>query len=217
MNQVGPVEIAGAVVVIGYVGWLIIFFQVVRPWLMDRVGRMLGVRVHEEALGLDSGTYNVTGPSTAGKSLTVWATDIGVLLLGTIGVCACIALPGFAFVDSGYADRLNAALTGGSARIAAIAIQPMVEGTTTNAEATVRSESRSLLQFCRLCAVDYTERNGYLTGASEYFDLQPGEERALRFKLDALRRQPGTHTVRFRLECDNRGRDTARAELHVSP
>jgi hypothetical protein len=84
------------------------------------------------------------------------------------------------------------------------------------ARVTVRSEAREVMRTCQLDIDGYSARNGYLHGASNYFDLEPGATQIVGLNMEVMRRVPGTHTFRVHLECGHRVKDGTRASLQVS-
>jgi hypothetical protein len=71
------------------------------------------------------------------------------------------------------------------------------------------------MRACRLDVVGYTARNGYLTGASNGFDLELAARRTVDLTLNVQKRVPGAHAFRVNLECGMRVKDRADATLEV--
>lgn len=214
MNQIGLVEAAGIVVVLALVAWQIVFFQVVRPRIMARIGRRLQVNVHESVGPWDAGVFNTEDGTPVRKTVSVALADFVVILVGVVGVIAAVAVPLLLLAQSGLPFRWEGQLTGTAVRIGEIIVPPISDKNTT-ARVTVRSEAREAMRACRLSVAGYTARNGYLTGASNYFDLEPANSNAVEFTLSVMTRNPGTHRFRLNLECSNRLRDSARASVEV--
>jgi hypothetical protein len=79
----------GIAVLAFYIGWLDIFFSILRPRLGDWIGGIFGIHVQESLNILDAGIWNVSG-GTMGQRLLVHAIGIVILL---IGVMIPIAVP----------------------------------------------------------------------------------------------------------------------------
>ena len=71
------------------------------------------------------------------------------------------------------------------------------------------------LRQCRALVDGYTSRNGYLHGSSAWFDLAPGERRAVEIALDAVKPPAGAHRFRVKVECANERLAVADAVLGV--
>lgn len=214
MNQIGLVEAAGIVVVLALVAWQIVFFQVVRPRIMARIGRRLNVGVHESTGPWDAGVYDTQEGAPVRKTASVAVIDLVVILVGVVGVIAAVTIPLFLLVESGLPSRWEGQLTGTSVRIGEITVPPMIDRKTT-ARVTVRNESRDAMRACRLDLAGYTARNGYLNGASNYFDLAPAASETVELALDVQKPVPGTHAFRVNLECSTRLKDSAGATVDV--
>jgi hypothetical protein len=215
MQNVGLVEIAGAVVVILYIVWLIAFFQFVRPRLMARAGKQMNVRVKESLDPLDAGTYNTAGNASVQKSAAVQFLDIFVLLIGTVGVCALISIPAFFFGESGAPYRWESIILGTQADIVNLDITPLRNDRAT-VSATLENQGSANLLQCQVRSTDYSARNGYMNGSSAFFDLARGETRTIEFPLDAINPARGEYTVNFALECQNRIKDKIPAHVQVT-
>ena len=214
MKDIGLVEAVGIVIVLALIGWPIVFLQVVRPRVMARIGRWLQVGVRESTDAWDAGTYDAHDGAPLHKTLAVTVADLVVILVGIVGVIAAISIPLFLFVETGLPYRWEGQLTGTAVRIVEVVVPPMTDDTTT-ARVTVRNEARAAMQACRLDVAGYTARNGYLTGASNAFDLEPEASVTVDLKLDVSRRIPGTHAVRLNLECGMRLKDSVRTSVEV--
>lgn len=215
MNQIGLVEIVGIIVVLALVAWPIVFFQVVRPRIMARIGRRLNVDVHESLGGWDAGVFNTEDGAPLRKTAAVVVADFVVILAGLVGVIATVTIPLFLLVESGLPFRWEGQITGTAVRIGDIAVPPMNDRNTT-ARVTVRNEARETMRACRLDIGGYTARNGYLNGASSFFDLEPAAVETVDLALGVQRRIPGTHTFRINLECGMRLKDSVAATVEVA-
>jgi hypothetical protein len=219
MSEIGPVELIGIGLIVGYIAWLVLFFSVVRDRLMAAIGRRLRVEVKEEMGGLASGAYEVVGKGApVAKVGAVWLADAAVLLLGTVGVAALVFTPTFLVAESGATDPIYRALTGRRVTFAAPALIPLsaARRSTTTAIA-VRNDGSQIERQCQVSTADYTARNGYLNGRTALFDLPPGAERGVEASVDAARPIVGAHVIRWRLECANRRLMAQEATVQVSP
>jgi hypothetical protein len=214
MQQLGLVEIGGIVIAVSYIVWLIVFFQLVRPWLMERAGRRLGVEVHESLDALDGGTYTTKEDVPLAKSGAVVLMDFAGLMLGTVGMAAAVFIPAFLIAESGAPYRWEGALTNARVSLTAIEVGPMRNGNST-ARVRVVNEGEQDHGQCRIDVGEYTARNGYLHGASSYFDIAANTEQLVDVKLDALKSVLGTHQFSLRLECQNRLRDKRASVIEV--
>lgn len=214
MNQIGLVEAAGIIVVLALIAWQVVFFQVVRPRIMARIGRWLHVDVHESHGAWDAGLFDTQEGAPLRKTAGVAAADLIVILVGVVGVVGAVTIPLFLLAESGLPYRWEGQLTGTAVRIGGIVVPPMTDRKTT-ARVTVRNEARDAMRACRLDVAGYTARNGYLTGASNYFDLGPAASETVDLALDVLTRVPGTHAFRVNLECGERLKDSAGTTVEV--
>jgi hypothetical protein len=214
MQQFGIVEVGGILVFAAFLVWLFVFFQFLRPRLMDRLGMNLGVAVHESTGVFDEGTYSTTGDAPLAKSAIVAVMDGAMLMLGTVGMAAAIFIPAFLIAESGAPYRWEGALTNTRVRLTTIEIPPMRDGTSAARLRVVNEGDRSQ-RACRAEVADYTARNGYLNGGSDYFDLAPAEDRIVPIALESLRPVVGRHTFRLALECDNRLKDKIVAAIDI--
>lgn len=214
MNQLGLVEIAGIVVVLCLVSWQFIFFQFVRPRIMERIGRRLHVEVHESVGAWDAGTYDTHDSAPVAKTAAVGVADLVVTLIGTVGVFAVVSIPLFLLAESGLPHRWEGQLTGASARIGEVTV-PVMAGSGAVASVMVRNAASEPMRGCRVAVADYRASDGYLTGASGFFDLAPGTTTAVELPLRTTMRVPGTHGFRISLECDQRLKDRVAASVQV--
>lgn len=214
MNDIGLVEAVGIVIVLVLLSWPIVFFQVVRPRLMARIGRWLQVGVHESTDAWDAGLYDAQDGAPLRKTLAVTVADFVVTVLGVVGVMTAVSIPLFLFVETGLPYRWEGQINGTAVRIAGIVVPPMTDDETT-ARVTVHSEARAGMKACRLDVAGYTARNGYLNGASHFFDLEPAASATIDLKLDVQRRIPGTHSIRVNLECGMRLKDSVSTSVDV--
>ena len=95
MDQLGLVEIAGIVVVICLIAWQFVFFEFVRPRIMQRIGRRLTVGVHESLGAWDAGVYDTEDSAPVRKTAAVAIADFAVTIFGTVGVFAVVSIPLF--------------------------------------------------------------------------------------------------------------------------
>lgn len=215
MNQIGLVEGIGIVVVLLYMVWLVAFFQFVRPRLMAWFGEALDVSVRESMGALDAGTYGVTENAPLAKHGAVGALDVITLMVGTVGVCALISIPGFLIAESGLPYRWESILLSRGVRIAGAQIAPLRGGEDAAATIAVQNESNAAIGNCQVRVADYTARNGYLTGSSAFFEIEPRENRQIEMRLSAIDPAPGNYEIALSLECDNRLKDKVRTTLAV--
>ncbi len=101
MDQLGLVEIAGIVVVICLIAWQFVFFEFVRPRIMQRIGRRLNVGVHESLGAWDAGVYDTEASAPVRKTAAVAIADFAVTILGTVGVFAVVSIPLFIWPRAG--------------------------------------------------------------------------------------------------------------------
>lgn len=209
----GPGVWLGLALLAAYGAWLWAFFSRVRPRAMAALGRRLAVDVRESTDPLDAGTYDIEGGgATLPKSGAVYAADLALLLLGTVGVAALVFVPAFLVAESGALLGLEGRLTGRSVAMSAPASATMASGKATLA-VEVANTGREALRACRATTDGYTARNGYLHGSSAWFDLAPGERRSATVPLDAVRPPAGEHRFRVKVECTNERLAVAEATL----
>lgn len=214
MSELGLVEIAGIVVVIGLIAWQVLFFQVVRPRIMARIGRRLNADVQESIGPWDAGVYDTARGTPVRKTAAVAAADFAVTLVGVVGVIAAVTIPLFLLAESGLPSRWEGQLTGTAVRIGEVTAPPMT-GSSTTAHVTVRNEARGAMRACQVSVPGYRARDGYLTGSSTYFDLAPAATTSVDLPLRVTTRVPGTHRFRISVECSQRIRDRVVAVLDV--
>lgn len=215
MNSLGLVEIAGIVAVLCLVSWQFTFFQFVRPRIMARIGRRLNVEVRESVGAWDAGAYDTAHPAPAGKTAAVAVADLVVTLMGSVGVFAAASIPLFLLADSGLPHRWEGQLTGTSVRIGDITV-PVMNDRDVVALVMVRNEASDAMRACRIAVADYRARDGYLTGASDFFDLARGTRPSIELPLRVMMRVPGTHAFRISLECGQRLKDQAAASVQIA-
>jgi hypothetical protein len=214
MEQLGLVEIAGIGVVLAYAVWSIAFFQVIRPRIMRRVGRALAVDVEESHGVLDAGTYDAAESAPVTKGLAVGVIDFVVLMLALPGVLAIVSISAFLIGDSGAAYRWEGALMGTGAPIGGVSAPDLQRGQSL-ASVQVANVGEQDARVCRVTVADYQARNGYLTGASQFFDLASHETRAVTLPLKVATVAPGLHTFRVSLECGHRLKDRVSATIRI--
>lgn len=199
-----------------YAIWLWAFFTHVRPRVMGGLGRRLRVRVAESHDALDAGTWSTDDDAPIRKTGTVLAADLLVLLLGTVGVAALVFVPAFIVADSGALLALEGRMTGRRVTLRAAGpatMQAAVAKATLGIEAV--NEGSTALRQCRAAVDGYTARNGYLTGASPWFDLDAGARRSVTIALDSIRPPAGEHSLRVKVECSNERLAVADAAIVV--
>ena len=182
MDQLGLVETAGIIVVLGLVAWQFVFFQFVRPRMMQRIGQRLDVRVHESLDAWDAGVFDTEAAAPIRKTAAVAVADFVLTLAGTVGVFAAVSIPLFLLAESGLPHRWEGQLTGTSARIGDVTV-PAMTGGRTIAVVIVRNEASDPMRACRIAVADYRARDGYLTGASDFFELPAGTTRSIELPL----------------------------------
>lgn len=214
MSDLGLVEIAGAIIVFALLAWQIIFFQYVRPRVMARFGRRLNVAVGESQGPWDAGLYDTAESAPVGKTAAVAAADFIVTMTGTVGVLAACSIPLLLLADSGLPYRWEGQLTGASIRIAQVTV-PVMADRDAVATVLVHNQAPVSIPGCRIAVADYRSRDGYLTGASPFFDLATGAMQPVALPLRVTTRIPGTHMFRISLECGERLRDRVGARLQV--
>lgn len=214
MNQIGLVEIAGIAVVFSFFVWMILFFQIVRPRVMAWVGERFNVQVRESTGALDAGSYEVVDKAPLAKHGAIALIDLAVLLLGTVGICALISIPAFLIGDSGLPYRLEGILLGQRVSISGAQIPPLRDGKSGGIIVVV-NESENPVEDCRVSVADYQASNGYLTGATGYFDLSPRETRTETISLAAVSAARRSYEIRLSLECGNRLKEKVRVQILV--
>lgn len=214
MHDFGLVEGVATVFVLCLIGWQFVFFQVVRPKIMSRVGRWLAADVRESTGAWDAGLYDTEGPSTPGKTTAVAVADFLVTVLGTVGVFAAFGIPAFLLAEAGLPNRWEGIVTGTSIRIADADVPAMVEREV-NARITLRNDSRIAMAQCVVQVEGYRAQNGYLRGRSRAVRVEPGATLEVPMTLGVQSRVSGTHSFRMGLECANRLKDRMRTRIIV--
>ena len=214
MNQLGLVEIAGIVAVLCLISWQFVFFQFVRPRIMQRIGRRLSVEVHESVDVWDAGVYTTEESAPLRRTAAIFVADFVITLAGTVGMFAVMSIPLFLLADSGLPYRWEGQLTGASVHIGQVTV-PVMDGSGAAASVTIRNESSDAMHDCRVAVADYRARDGYLTGASEIFDIAPRTTTSVQLPLRVTMRVVGTHGFRISLECGQRLKDRVAASLQV--
>lgn len=214
MDQLGLVEIAGIVVVLALLAWQFVFFQFVRPRLMQRIGRWLDVGVHESLDVWDAGVFDTEDAAPVRKTAAIAIADFVLTLGGTVGVMAAVSIPLFLLGESGLPHRWEGQLTGTAARIGDVTV-PVMNGGRADAVVMIRNEAIEPMRACRIAVADYRARDGYLTGASDAFDLPAGTSQSIALPLRVTRSIPGTHAFRISLECGQRLKDRVTASVRV--
>jgi hypothetical protein len=214
MDQLGLVEIAGIVVVICLIAWQFVFFEFVRPRIMLRIGRRLSVGVHESVGAWDAGVYDTEDSAPVRKTAAVAIADFAVTIFGTVGVFAAASIPLFLWAESGLPHRWEGRLTGTAVRIGDVTVPEMTGGHAV-AAVMVRNEASDAMRACRVSVTDYRAQNGYLTGASDSFELAAGATTSVPLPLRVTTRVPGTHDFRVSLECSDRLKDRASALVTI--
>lgn len=194
----------GVALFAGYFAWLFAFFTWLRPRAMGAVGRRLRTKVVESTDVLDAGTWSTEDEAPLGKTLSVFLADAGLTILGTAGVAALVFIPAFLVAESGVLLPLESSMTG---RAVALRLKPPnvmpADSPRVSLAIEVDNAGRAGLRACRALVEGYSARNGYLRGASPWFDLAEGARVAAVVKLEAMRPPPGEHDVRIKVECDN--------------
>ena len=214
MDQLGLVEIAGIVVVICLIAWQFVFFEFVRPRIMERIGCRLSVGVHESLAAWDAGVYDTEDSAPVRKTATVALADFAVTIFGTVGVFAVVSIPLFLLAESGLPHRWEGRLTKTAARIGDVTVPAMTGGRAV-ASVMVRNEASDPMRACRIEVADYRARDGYLTGASDVFELPAGATQSIALPLRVTKRVLGTHAFRISLECGQRLKDRVSTKVQV--
>lgn len=178
------------------------FFTHVRPRIMRALGRRLNVRVRESHDVLDAGTWATDDDAPIRKTGAVLAVDFAVLMFGTVGVAALVFVPAFIVAEGGVLLGLEGHMTGRQVSLRVAGPATMQDGKASLA-VEAANEGRTALEQCRAQVEGYSARNGYLTGASPWFDLDAGARRSVTLTLDAMRPPAGEHAIRVKVECAN--------------
>ena len=188
----------------GYALWLFAFFTYVRPRAMRAVARRLRTKVVESTDPLDAGTWSTDDDAPLAKTGAVLGADLVLLLLGTVGVAALVFIPAFMIGESGALLPLESRMTG---RAVTLRLHPPnampAEDPKVPLSVEVDNGGSANLRACRALVDGYSARNGYLHGASPWFDLAAGARVAAVVRLEAMRPPRGEHKVRIKVECDN--------------
>jgi hypothetical protein len=188
----------------GYALWLFAFFQYLRPRAMRAVARRLRTKVVESTDALDAGTWSTDDDAPLARTGAVLGADVALLLLGTVGVAALVFIPAFMIGESGALLPVESRMTG---RAVTLRLHPPSVMPSGDPRATLPVEvdngGRSDLRACRALVDGYGARDGYLHGASPWFDLAAGARVAAVVRLEATRPPRGEHDVRIKVECDN--------------
>ena len=188
----------------GYGLWLWAFFTHVRPRAMRAIARRLGTNVVESTDFEDAGTWRTDDDAPIAKTGAVLAVDLALALIGTVGVAALVFVPAFIVAESGVLLPLESSMTG---RAVALTIRTPNAIAQEDARVALAIEvdngGRTDLRACRALVDGYSARDGYLHGASPWFDLAAGARLAARVRLEATRPPRGDHDVRIKVECAN--------------
>ena len=204
MTALSPGAWLGIALFAGYALWLFAFFQWVRPRAMRALGRRLGTKVEESLDIVDAGTWSTDDDAPVTKTGAVIGADFVLLLLGTVGVAALVFVPAFIVAESGVLLPLDNRLTGRAVTLRLHKPNAMpVDNPKVNLPIEADNIGRTDLRACRAEVTGYSARNGYMHGASPYFDLAKGARVAAIVKLEAMRPPRGEHELRIRLDCDN--------------
>jgi hypothetical protein len=214
MDQIGLVEIAILIALAVYAVWLLVFFQFVRPQVMDAFAKRMGIQVRESFDVLGENMYETVGKTSLAKAGLVQVLDLVTILVGTVGVLALLSIPGFLLVESGAPYRWESLLTKTAVSMTSAQIPPMSDDKSA-AVITVQNESDAAMQSCQISVDNYTASNGYLTGQSTYFDLAARELQSVDLDLSALNPAPGSYDFVLRLECNNRIKQKIAAKISV--
>jgi len=194
----------GVALFAGYALWLFAFFGVVRPRVMRAVSRRLRTKVVESTDPLDAGTWSTDDDAPLAKTGAVLGVDFVLLLLGTVGVAALVFVPAFIVGESGVLLPVEGRMTG---RAVTLRLHPPNAMPADNPKVTLLIEvdngGHTDLRACRALVDGYSARNGYLHGASPWFDLAAGARVAAVVRLEAVQPPPGEHAVRIKVECGN--------------
>lgn len=203
MSDLTPLTYVGLALIAGYWVWLWAFFTHVRPRVMQVLGRRLRVAVQESNGVLDGGTYSAQREDAPlSTQSTILIVDLLLLLTGTVGVAALAFVPAFLVADSGRLLSLEGRLTGRRAMLEAVpaALMPISKARA-SIDVAVRNDGSASLAQCSAKVADYSARNGYLTGRSALFALEPKQRAVVRVELDAIKPPAGEHRYRIEVEC----------------
>ena len=204
MEALTPGAWLGIALLAGYALWMWAFFTHVRPRAMRALARRLRTGVVESTDIVDAGTWRTDDDAPLAKTGAVLAADAALLLAGTVGVAALVFVPAFIVAESGALLPVESRMTG---RAVGLRMHPPsampAEVGKANLAIEVDNSGRTDLRMCRALVEGYSAHNGYLHGASPWFDLAAGARVAALVKLEAMRPPPGDHEVRIKVECDN--------------
>ncbi len=206
MNQIGPIELLGAVLVFCYFGWLVLFFSFVRPRLMQAIGRNLGIRVAEQHTLEAAGAYTAVGKqATSSRKAIIGLLDLAINLLATVGLCGIAGTFVFFLEDRGVLTDLDAQLTGRN-MVLVVPEQITISHSEPNAKISIsiQNAGRNPERQCQISTADYKAANGYLNGHIGFFDLASGEQRSFDLDLSARNPPASTQPLRFKIECGAR-------------
>lgn len=216
MSTLSPGAWLGIALFAGYATWLWAFFTHVRPRAMRALSRKLKVKVVESLDVEDAGTWSAGDDAPLAKTGAVLAADLALLLLGTVGVAAIVFVPAFLVAESGVLLPLEGRMTG---RTVTLRVQPPSAMPADVGKAALPIEVDNTghvdLRACRAQVDGYSARNGYLRGATPWFDLAAGARVAAVVRLEAMRPPRGDHEVRIEVECDNERLATGTVTLAV--
>lgn len=216
MSTLSPGAWLGIALFAGYAIWLWAFFTYVRPRAMRALGRRLRTNVVESLDVEDAGTWSTDDEAPLAKTGAVFAVDLALLLIGTVGVATIVFVPAFIVAESGVLLPLEGRMTG---RTVMLRIQPPNAMAADVGKAALSIEvdntGRADLRACRATVDGYSARNGYLHGASPGFDLPAGARVAAIVRLEAMRPPQGDHEIRIKVECGNERLATGTVTLAV--
>ena len=206
MNQIGPIELLGAMLVFCYFGWLVLFFSAVRPRLMQAIGRNLGVRVAEQMTLESSGTFTAVGKkATSSTKAMIGLLDLVINLFATVGLCGIAGTFVFFLEDRGVLTDLDAQFSGRN-MVLVVPEQVTISQSEPVAKVAIgiRNAGRNPERQCQLSTADYKATNGYLNGHTDFFALAAGEQRSFDLDLNAQNPPASTQRLRFKVECGAR-------------
>ena len=151
-----------------------------------------------------AGTWSTEDDAPLAKTVAVFGADIVLMLLGTAGVAALVFIPAFIVAESGVLLPMESRMTG---RGVVLHLRPPsvmpADAPRASLGIEVDNAGRADLRACRAVVDGYGARNGYLHGASPWFDIAAGARVAAVVKLEAMRPPRGEHDVRIKVECSN--------------
>ena len=204
MSTLTPGAWLGIALFAGYALWLFAFFTYIRPRAMRAVARRLATNVAESTDFEDAGTWRTDDNAPLAKTGAVLVVDLALLLIGTVGVAAVTFIPAFIVGESGVLLPLETSMTG---RVLTLTIRTpnamAQEDARTALAIEVDNGGHTDLRGCRALVDGYSARDGYLHGASPWFDLAAGARLAALVRLEATRPPRGDHDVRIKVECAN--------------